>query len=148
MWATQNYTYKKDLHILKSLSNITYPKYRIYGQTNKQTNRHLLLKWPYAITTLTANFTCGLLSDLMICKFRKSMVRHDTKCPYWGQVSLNNTNQTRPNPFQTKARLTHTYIPSVLPYSEWVAPILHLQERLYRNIADIVSLKRLLCQHN
>ena len=26
----------------------------------------------------------------------KSMVIHDTKCPYWDQVSLNNTNQTKP----------------------------------------------------
>ena len=26
----------------------------------------------------------------------KSMVIHDTECPYWGQVSLNNTNQTKP----------------------------------------------------
>ena len=30
----------------------------------------------------------------LICKFRKSMVLHDTECPYWDQVSLNNTNQT------------------------------------------------------
>ena len=29
-------------------------------------------------------------------KFRKSMVIHDTECPYWDQVSLNNTNQTKP----------------------------------------------------
>ena len=28
-------------------------------------------------------------------QFRKSMVTHDTECPYWDQVSLNNTN---PNP--------------------------------------------------
>ena len=26
----------------------------------------------------------------------KSMVIHDTECPYWDQVSLNNTNQTKP----------------------------------------------------
>ena len=37
---------------------------------------------------------CGLMSDLVICKFRKSMVIHDTKYPYWDQVSLNNTNQS------------------------------------------------------
>ena len=30
---------------------------------------------------------CGLMSDLIICKFRKSMVIHDTECPYWDQVS-------------------------------------------------------------
>ena len=35
---------------------------------------------------------CGMMSHLVICKFRKSMVIHDTECPYWDQVSLNNTN--------------------------------------------------------
>ena len=34
----------------------------------------------------------GLMSDLVNCKFRKIMVIHDTECPYWDQVSLNNTN--------------------------------------------------------
>ena len=29
----------------------------------------------------------------------KNMVIHDTECPYWDQVSLNNTNQTKPNQF-------------------------------------------------
>ena len=47
-------------------------------------------KWPYAITRLTAHFTCGLMSDLVICKFRKSIIIHDTECRYWDQVSLNN----------------------------------------------------------
>ena len=37
------------------------------------------------------------MSDLMICKFRRIMVIHDTECPYWDHVSLNNTNQTKPN---------------------------------------------------
>ena len=49
--------------------------------------------WPSATTRLTAHFICGLMSDLVICKFRKSMVVHDTECPYWDQVSLNNTIQ-------------------------------------------------------
>ena len=31
---------------------------------------------------------CGLISDLMICKLRKSMVIHNIECPYWDQVSL------------------------------------------------------------
>ena len=53
------------------------------------------LKWPYAIASLIAHFMCGLMSDLVICKFRKSMVMYDTKCPYWDQVSLINT---KPNP--------------------------------------------------
>ena len=32
---------------------------------------------------------------LMICKFRKSVVIHDTECPYWDHTSLNNTNQNQ-----------------------------------------------------
>ena len=40
---------------------------------------------------------CDLMSDLVICKVRKSVVIHDTECPYWDQVSFNNT-QTQPNP--------------------------------------------------
>ena len=49
------------------------------------------------ITRLTAHFMCGLVSDLLICTLLiKSMVIHDTECPYWDQVSLNNTNQTKP----------------------------------------------------
>ena len=35
---------------------------------------------------------CGLLSDLVICKFKKNMVLHDIECPHWNQVSLHNTN--------------------------------------------------------
>ena len=37
---------------------------------------------------------CGLMSCLVVCKFRKSMVIHDTECPYWDEVSLNSTNHT------------------------------------------------------
>ena len=35
-------------------------------------------------------------------RFRKRMVIHDTECPYWDQVSLNNTNQlpNKLNPVQ------------------------------------------------
>ena len=54
------------------------------------------LKWPGQQPTLSN----GLMSDLVICKFRKSMGIHDTECPSWDQVSLNNTNQTKP-PFLT-----------------------------------------------
>ena len=35
-----------------------------------------------------------LISDLVICRFRKSTVIHDTECRFWDQVSLNNTNPT------------------------------------------------------
>ena len=30
--------------------------------------------------------------------FIKNMVIHDIECPYWDQMSLNNTNPTQPNP--------------------------------------------------
>ena len=30
---------------------------------------------------------CDLMSDLVICKFRKKY-GHDTECPYWDQVSV------------------------------------------------------------
>ena len=39
-------------------------------------------KWSAAISRLRARFMCGLMSDLVICKFRKTMVIHDTECPY------------------------------------------------------------------
>ena len=50
------------------------------------------IKWPSAIVRLTAHFTYGLMSDLVICKPKKSMAIHDTEYPYWVQVSLNNWN--------------------------------------------------------
>ena len=49
-----------------------------------------LWKWPIAITRLTTHFTCGLMSGLVICEHRKLLVIHNTKCPYWDQVSINN----------------------------------------------------------
>ena len=44
---------------------------------------------------------CGLMSDLVNCKFGKSMVIQScmvirTECPYCDQPSLNNTDQTKP----------------------------------------------------
>ena len=38
---------------------------------------------------------CNLMSDLVICKFRKSMVIRVIECPQSDQVSLSNTNQTQ-----------------------------------------------------
>ena len=59
------------------------------------------IQWAPLIS-LTARLMSGLMSDLVICNFRKSMVMHDTECPYWDQVSLSNsyTKPTKPN--QTK----------------------------------------------
>ena len=48
----------------------------------------------------SVHFMCDLMSDLVICKFRK-LFSHDTKCPYWDQVLLNNTNQIKPNQTST-----------------------------------------------
>ena len=50
------------------------------------------IKWPPGWQPI---FLCGLMSDLVIWK-EKSLVRHDTYCPYnyWDQVSLDNTNST------------------------------------------------------
>ena len=70
------------------------------------TNPRGRLKWPCAITRLTTHFMCGLMSDLVICKFRKSMVIHDAECPHWDQVSLDNTNQ----PTTMWQNYTTTYI--------------------------------------
>ena len=52
------------------------------------------LRGHYTITRLTAHFSvCVLMFDLVIHKFLKSLVIHDTKCPHRDQVSLNNTTQ-------------------------------------------------------
>ena len=40
------------------------------------------LKRPYAITRLTAHFMSGVMSDLVVCKFRKSMVILGTEYPF------------------------------------------------------------------
>ena len=52
------------------------------------------LKRPYAVTRLTAHFMSGLMSDLVICNFRKSMFTHDTERPVW----YHGTTQTQPIP--------------------------------------------------
>ena len=86
----------------------------------KHTNLWGKLKWPYAISRLTAHYMCGLMSDLVICNFRKSMVMHDTECPYWDQVSLNNTNQPTNQEINIHCTLIHVlalfYLVSVSLY--------------------------------
>ena len=54
------------------------------------------IKWPSAITRLTAHFTCGLRSDLVFAWKGKSMIIHDTECPCWDQVLLNITHSKLP----------------------------------------------------
>ena len=56
------------------------------------------MKWSYVITWLAAHFMCGLISDLMICKFRKSVVIHDTEWSLRVHTDvIKNTNPTQPN---------------------------------------------------
>ena len=100
--------------------------YPIYTHTNPWGK----LKWPYAITRLAAHFICGLMSDLVICNFRKDMVIHDTECPYWHQVSINNTNQTFSLNFWSSCRHVgllihfqpHVSIPSPFRFSSSECP--------------------------
>ena len=92
-------------------------------------------KRPYAITRLTANFMCGLISDLVICKFRKSMIIHDTKCPYWDQVSLNNTNQNQSKHWIWNVMLQYGVIIGVVSWNNskmW-------SENLYQGLWKVVS---------
>ena len=68
---------------------------------------------------------CCLTSDLVICKFSKSMVIHDTEYPYWDQVSLNNINPTQPFATEkhTKKRIPDSCIfvwcPTMVPIRIW-----------------------------
>ena len=39
------------------------------------------------IIRLTVHFMCGLIPDLVICKFIKNMVIHDIECPHCDHVS-------------------------------------------------------------
>ena len=48
------------------------------------------------ITRLTAHFVWPDVWSADLHLLIKSMVIHDTECPYWDQVSLSNTNQTKP----------------------------------------------------
>ena len=56
------------------------------------------------------------MSNLVIYKFRKSIVIHDNECPYWDQVSLNNTNtNTNPNlAFDVNYKLHRTSLPNCM----------------------------------
>ena len=54
-----------------------------------------------------------MMLDPVICKFKKSIVKHDTECPYWDQVSYNNTfNQTKPS---YSDKLYSQHLSSTLP---------------------------------
>ena len=63
-------------------------------------------------------FMCSLISDLVIFKFRKSMVIHDTECPYWDKVSLNN-NQTY-NCYYYRRMYTCPALHSSITFDFWI----------------------------
>ena len=48
------------------------------------------LKWPSAVTRLTAMFTSVLMSHLAVFKYRIESAR-DAQWPFWDLVSVNNT---------------------------------------------------------
>ena len=54
------------------------------------------------------------MSDVVVCKCRKSMVIHDTECSYLDQVSLNNTNQTN-QPIVASQSLNFVFLSSRTP---------------------------------
>ena len=51
---------------------------------NYRTNKLRKIKWPSAVMRLTAHFTCGLVSDLML----KAYDLHDAEWPHWDQASF------------------------------------------------------------
>ena len=86
MWKHWSYTGVSPSGVIKWVFSPIHIHTNIWGR----------LKLPYAITRLTTHFVCGLMSDLVIHKFRKRIVLYDTECPYWDQVSLNKQNKAKP----------------------------------------------------
>ena len=70
------------------MSSRSYFMSHCFGKTHS--NPWGRLKWPYAITRLTAHFMCGLMSDLLHCEFKEYDVLYDAESPYWDQASLSN----------------------------------------------------------
>ena len=52
------------------------------------TNPWGILKWSYAITRLTANFMCGLTSDLVICKFCAQKLKYYEITEPWVSICV------------------------------------------------------------
>ena len=66
------------------ITNVIPPNQHLWGE-NECDNSYIPTQTTEegfsTIAMLTAQFTCGLTSALMICKQRKSMVIDDTDCP-------------------------------------------------------------------
>ena len=70
-----------------SVWNITAWDDKVNMLTDTYLNKPLKnIKWPSTISSLTAYFTCDLMSDLVICQHIK--VYMDIECRYWYQVSF------------------------------------------------------------
>ena len=68
------------------------------------------LNWPYAVTRLTAHFMCGLRSDLVICKFRKSIAMTPDVLTWPGVIKQHQPTITFSTIGGDKvSMLTHTY---------------------------------------
>ena len=68
------------------------------------TNPRGRLKWPSAITRLTAHCTCGLMSDLVICRHKKVWLYVTPNILIKTRCKLNNTNSN----FVAASWLTNT----------------------------------------
>ena len=74
------------------------------------------IPWPPVITKLIAHF--GLVSDMVICKYRKEyMVINDTECLYLDQVSL--TTQTPLIPCSWSLFSYQLHFPTPRTQLEW-----------------------------
>ena len=69
------------------------------------------------ITRLTAYFMWPDVWSADLHLFIKNMVIHDIECPNWDQMSLNNTNQTKP--YWDQVSLNHT---NPIVYTLWTFP--------------------------
>ena len=90
------------LFLATALFNVKPTHEGVSGHVHPYVHTLLIHTYPHKPQSKTKATICNhqadsplyVWSDLAISKFRKSMVIHDAKCPYWDQVSLNNTNPT------------------------------------------------------
>ena len=93
---------------------------------------------------LTALVMCGLMANLVISKFRKCMVIHDIECPYWDQVSLNNTKpiNSHINPDQTGCHWRATSLQCLFFSNLYSSDsIVHVLWKINRNLSSKILTK-------
>ena len=110
----KNYKRKKQFSIIfehkaKTISSETSPSGAMMyvNPYITHTNPWGRLKWSYGIIRLTAYFMCGLMSDLVLCKFRKRYGHT------WHRMSLLGPDvikQHKPKPFKTSPCMYHPKI--------------------------------------